>query len=387
MTETSCVCPEKETETLNEIVERAADCFRRGQLRTVRFPAIRDHLGIDLLSTFSHLTPNLPVDEVWGNVVLLRLAKVLALDRKRVLNVAYDNYIPRSDTPKAFTLQFGIVSLKCLDPYVIPSLQERFVYEREKFFSDDGQNRMKSAPEENLEAFRQRFDELDAVYSRHAGEGDVVERLLGTRRDLLGLLGRDFLPESGYSQHVQSCTATILEMLEDEGYPFWEMPIPESARHYVEDTFLVEGIDEHKRRVPVRFEGGEFHYDYSASETRSLSSQELYEAMRRHEVIPTMPLVILTLVTAPQMPHLGGRVWQTYAPAHVDLQAEWLGIDERSDTLILSTGGQKVLSVYRQNQEFIGYPLIYLTYGPELILRAIEQGRHYRVEFKRQVLV
>lgn len=386
MSNVGCSCPTLAQTTFEEILEDNLARFREGQARTVRFPNIRSHLNIELLSTFSHLTPNLPIDELWGNHILLRLSEALGLPRDKVLNVAYDNYIPRADTPKAYTLQFGIVSLRALDPLVIPNLQNRFVYDREKFFSEDGQNRVKSAPEQNIAAFRDRFDQLDAIFSDHAGEGDVVGRLLGLRHDLLGLVGFSFLEEYAYSRHLQPCTASILEMLEAEGFPFWEMPIPKCGRHYVEDTFLVEGIDERKQRVPVRFEKGLFHYDYNETETRALSSKEMYEAMRCHQVLPTMPLVILTLVSAPQMPHLGGRVWQDYAPCHVNLQAEWLGIEERSDTLILSTGGAKPLSAYRHNEEFIGFPILYLTYGPENIRKALAEGFQSRVEFKRQVL-
>lgn len=386
MSKSSCVCPEKMQTKTERIVAENVERFKRGQDRTVRFPEIRDHLGIEMLSTFSHLTPNLPIDEVWGNYVLLRLKEALNLPEDKVLNVAYDNYIPRSDTPKAYTLQFGIVSLKALDPMIIPNLQDEFLYPREKFFSEDGQNRVKSAPEQNIEIFRERFDHLDEIFSKYAGKGDVAKRLLGLRNDLLDLLPYSFVQEYAYSEHLQPCTATILEMLAKKGFPFWEMPIPESGKHYVEDTFLIEGIDDRKRRRPVRFEHGQFIYDYSTTETRCIAQKDIYEAMRRKEVLPTMPLVILTLVTAPQMPHLGGRVWQDYAPAHVDVQAEWLGIDEKADTLIYSTAGGKPLSAFRHNDEFIGFPVLYLTYGPETFRKVLEEDLEMRVEFKREVV-
>jgi len=386
MSKTSCVSPEKASSKLECIIAENVERYHRGQNRTVRFPEIRDHLGIEMLSTFSHLTPNLPIDEVWGNYILLRLKEELGLPNEKVLNVAYDNYIPRADTPKAYTLQFGIVSLKSLDPMVIPNLQDSFLYPQEKFFSPDGQNRVKSAPEQNIDIFRERFDQLDAVFSKHAGEGDVANRLLGLRNDLLALLPFPFIQEYAYSEHLQPCTATILEMLEAEGFPFWEMPIPESGRHYIEETFLIEGIDERKRRRPVQFEDGKFSFDYSMTETRVIDQKDIYDAMRRKEVLPTMPLVILTLVTAPQMPHMGGRVWQDYAPAHVDVQAEWLGIEERADTLIYSTGGRKPLSAFRNNEEFIGFPVLYLTYGPENFRKALEEEQDMRVEFKREVI-
>lgn len=391
MGESGCACPARAASdalgtALETVLADNLARFHKGQARSVRFPDIRGHLKVELLSTFSHLTPNLPIDEVWGNFVLLRLSQALGLGSNQVLNVAYDNYIPRADTPKAFTLQFGIVSLKALDPHIIPSLQDAFVYDRDKFFSGDGQNRVKSAPEQNIPQFRQRFDQLDAVFTRHAGQGGVADRLLGLRHDLLSLLGYDFHREYAYSHHLQPCTADILEALERKGFPFWEMPVPESGRHYVEDTFLVEGINDQQRRVPVRFEGGAFHYDYSLHETRTLSPKQLYAALRNREVIPTMPLVILTLVTAPQMPHLGGRVWQDYAPAHVDVQAKWLGIAERHDTLIYTTGGHKPLTAFRNNEEFIGFPVLYLTYGPETFRKALEEGLELRVEFKRRVI-
>ncbi|HEY5596950.1 MAG TPA: hypothetical protein VIL47_06770 [Candidatus Bipolaricaulota bacterium] len=386
MGEAGCICPTRVEEDLQAILDDNLARFRKGQERRVRFPKVRARLGAELLSTFSHLTPNLPIDEVWGNYVLLRLQEALGLPRDKVLNLAYDNYIPRADTPKAFTLQFGIVSLKALDPLIIPNLQDRFAYDRDKFFSPDGQNRVKSAPEQNIPEFRQRFDQLDAIYARYAGEGEVARRLLDLRRDLLGLLGYSFIPELAYSKHLQPCTADVLEMLEAEGFPFWELPVPDSGKHYVQDTFLIEGINARKQRVPVRYEGGTFRYAYGPGETRSLSAKQVYQAMRDHQVIPTMPLVILTLVTAPQMPHMGGRVWQDYAPCHVELQARWLGIEERADTLIYTTGGKQPLRAFRHNEEFIGFPVLYLTYGRETFGKALEEGVQMRVEFKRRVI-
>jgi hypothetical protein len=367
------------------IIEGNARILREHRTRSRRFPQIYELYGTtELISTFSHLTPNLPFDEVFGNFLLPKIADAAGIPRDRVINCAYDNYIPRTDTPKAHTIQFGIVNPKVLHPEIIPSLQEGFFYDPNELVKD-GQNRIKSAPEENLEVFRARFDQLEAILKKYSGPGDTSEKLLKIRQEFLALVGIDFIPEVAYSRALQPKTADVLEILYKEGFPFWEMPVPEEK--YLKDTFLIEGIDAQKRRRHVRFEDGHFVFEYTPQREKRIPAEKIFDALRNFEVIPTMPLVILTTTTAPQIPHLGGRVWKNYAPKHVDAQSEWLGIPERSDTLILSTGGHVLLKTFRRNEEFIGFPTIYLTYGPGRIREALENGYFRRVEFKRHVLL
>ncbi len=367
------------------IIRENARILQENRDRSRRFPHIYAlYNNTELIATFSHLTPNLPFDEVFGNYVLPKIVDAARLQRDRVINCAYDNYIPRTDTPKAYTVQFGIVNPKVLDPEIIPSLQEGFFYDPSVLIKD-GQNRIKSAPEENLEAFRARFDQIEAILERNSGPGNVSERLLKIRQEFLALLGIDVIPEVAYSRALQPKTADVLEALYREGFPFWEMPVPEEK--YIKDTFLIEGIDAQKKRRHVRFEENHFVFEYAPQHEKRIRTDEIFDAMRRFEVIPTMPLVILATTTAPQIPHLGGGVWKSYAPKHVDAQAQWLGIPERSDTLILSTGGHVLLKTFRRNEEFIGFPTIYLTYGPGRIREALENGYIRRVEFKRHVLL
>lgn len=369
---------------IHKIVQENAELLRAGQARQRRFPWFKEiYKETELICTFSHLTPNLPFDEVFGNYVLPQIVAAVGLQRSSVLNVAYDNYIPKNDTPKAYTIQLGIVNPKIMHPEIIPSLQEGLFYNRDVLFKD-GQNRMKSAPEENREAFRERFDRLDAIYLKHCGPGRVSERLLRIRADLLRLLQIDFIAEVAFSSSLQPLIVDLLEALYKEGFPFWEMPVPEAK--YTKETFLVEGIDAQKKRRHVRFEDGCFVFEYRPKEEVGIPKEQIFEALRRMEVIPTMPLVILATTTAPQIPHLGGGVWKRYAPLHLDAQAEWLGIAERSDTLILGTGGHALLKAFRRNEEFIGFPVVYLTYGPDCIREALEKGLAMRVEFKRRVL-
>ncbi len=381
-------CPEAIAEDcvdISAIIHENARVLRENKSRTRRFPHIyRLYDSTELISTFSHLTPNLPFDEVFGNFLLPKIADAAGIPRDRVINCAYDNYIPRTDTPKAYTVQFGIVNPKVLHPEIIPSLQDGFFYDPNELIKD-GQNRVKSAPEENLEVFRARFDQLEAILERYSGPGDVSEKLLKIRQEFLGLLGIEIIPEVAFSRTVQPKIADVLESLYREGFPFWEMPVPEEK--YIKDTFLIEGIDAQRRRRHVRFESGQFVFEYAPQQEKRLRPEEVFDALRRCEVVPTMPLVILATTTAPQIPHLGGGVWKHYAPKHVDAQAEWLGIPERSDTLILSTGGHVLLKTFRRNEEFIGFPTVYLTYGPGRIREALENGYIRRVEFKRRVLL
>lgn len=370
---------------VRSIIQENAEVIRAGQAtRRRRFPQIKEiYKNTELICTFSHLTPNLPFDEVFSNYVLPQIVDQAGLARTQVINCAYDNYIPENDTPKAYTLQLGIVNPKMMHPQIIPSLQEELAYPREVLFKD-GQNRLKSAPEENREAFRQRFDQLDAIYLKHAGRGRVSERLLQIRSELLQLLQIDLIPEVAFSMALQPLIADVLEALHQEGFSFWEMPVPEAK--YTHETFMVEGIDVRKRRRHVRFEDGHFVFEYEPQQEKRIPTEQIFDALRTFAVIPTMPLVILATTTAPQIPHLGGGVWKRYAPKHVDAQAEWLGISERSDTLILSTGGHVLLKAFRRNEEFIGFPVVYLTYGPSCIREALEKGLVMRVEFKRHVL-
>ncbi len=369
---------------VREIIRENARLLRERRDLPRRFPHLKELYGAtELICTFSHLTPNLPFDEVFGNYVLPKIVDQAGLRRDQVINCAYDNYIPRTDTPKAYTVQFGIVNPKVMQPDIIPSLQDGLFYDHAVFLKD-GQNRVKSAPEEKREAFRARFDQVDAIFQKHSGPGKVSERLLRVRQDCLGLLGIDVIPEVAYSQALQKETADVLEALYREGFPFWEMPVPEEK--YIKDTFMIEGIDAQRKRRHVRFEGSQFIFQFSETQEKRIPTEGVFEAMRRFEVIPTMPLVILTTTTAPQIPHLGGGVWKQYAPKHLDAQAEWLAIPERSDTLILSTGGHVLLKTFRRNEEFIAFPTIYLTYGPGCIREALESGLIRRVEFKRRVL-
>ncbi len=367
---------------LRSIIRENAELLRQPRQR--RFPQLKAiYKETELICTFSHLTPNLPFDEVFGNYLLPQIVDAVGLPRSAVLNAAYDNYIPQNDTPKAYTVQLGIVNPKIMHPEIIPSLQAGLFYERDVLFKD-GQNRIKSAPEENRAAFRERFDQLDAIYAQHCGAGRVSERLLQIRADLLRLLQIDLIPEVAFSLTLQPLIVDVLEALYREGFPFWEMPVPEAK--YTKETFLVEGIDAQQKRRHVRFVDGCFVFEYQPQEERRIPKEQIFAALRRMEVIPTMPLVILATTTAPQIPHLGGGVWKRYASMHLDAQAAWLGIAERSETLLLSTGGHALLKAFRRNEEFIGFPVVYLTYGPDCIREALAKGLAMRLEFKRRVL-
>lgn len=371
---------------INAVIERNVQIIESGRRqRTLAFPDLRERFGgAELISTFSHLNPNLSIDEVYGNYVLQQMAERLGLAEESILNCAYDNIQPGHDAPKGYRIQYVIVNPPALDPERVIHLQEEFRYDPQAVVRD-GQNRIKSAPEQNIEDFRRRYDELEAIFLKHAGRGQVSERLCRIRRDFFDLLALPVLREEPFSRRLTAIVADVLEALAQKGYPFWEMPVPAHRDRYLEYTFLVEGVDAQHRRQPTRWANGVFSYRYDASGERRIPQGEVFDALRRHQLIPTMPLVILATATAPQLPHLGGRVWKGYAPVHVDAQAAWLGIEETSATLILSTEGYKPLVTYRQNQEFTGFPAVYLTYGAALIRKALKEGLQLRTEFKRLV--
>lgn len=365
-------------------IDRAVRAFEAGADRTIRFPDLRELYGeAQLVATFSHLNPNLAVDEVYGNYVLGHVARRLELSDGQIINAAYDNIHAGHDAPKGHRIQYVIVNVNVLDPEEVIHLQDGFFYDPEVVYKN-GQNRIKSVPEQNIDAFRQRYDVIDEILQRHSGKGDTADRIAAIRHDFLRLLEVDVVPERPFSRVLTPILADILEALYEKGYPFWEMPVPSGRDRYVENTFLVEGVDSHRERRSVWLEGDYFvHRD--GQDERHIRKDHMFDALRNYEAVPTMPLVILATATAPQMPHLGGRDWIKYAPPHVDAQAEWLGIDERSETLILTTEGHQPLVTFRYNQEFTGFPAVYLTYGPEMIRRALEEGFQERVEFKRIV--
>jgi hypothetical protein len=371
---------------IEAVIERNVGLLHEGaRRRRVRYPELREiYAGVQLICTFSHLNPNLPIDEVYGNYILKKIAERAPLAEDKVLNVAYDNFHPGHDAPKGHRVQYVIVNPEILDPERVIHLQDELRYDPNAVVKD-GQNRIKSAPEQNIEAFRRRYDEIDVVFRRFSGKGNVAERILSIRREFFRLIGLEIIPERPFSLALTKPLADVLEMLYQRGYPFWEMPVPAHRDRYLEHTFLIEGVDAQGSRSSARFEDGAFVFDYDHQTEKRIPAEKVFDALRNIEVVPTMPLVILATATAPQMPHLGGAVWKDYAPVHVDAQAEWLGIDERSETLILSTEGYRPLVVYRHNQEFAGFPAIYMTYGREMICRALEEGLQIRVEFKRVV--
>jgi len=381
--------PDSATKRLDieSVLARNAKLLEQGaHERRLRYPQARAIFqGVELISTFSHLNVNLPIDEVYGNYVLKQMAKRVGLADEQIRNVAYDNIHPGHDAPKGYRVQYVIVNPHILDPERVIHLQERLDYDPNAVIKD-GQNRIKSAPEQKIEEFRRRYDEIDAIYRKHSGTGRVAERIIAIRRDFLALTGIEVVPERPFSQSLTRPLADVLEFLYHENLPFWEMPVPAHRDRYVEYTYLVEGVDARGSRQPARFESGQFIFRHDEKGEKRIPAEKIFDALRNFEVVPTMPLVILATATAPQMPHLGGRVWKSYAPIHVDAQAQWLGIDERSDTLILSTEGYKPLVTYRQNQEFTGFPAVYMTYGKEMIQRALREGLQMRVEFKRTVL-
>ncbi|MBI1730085.1 hypothetical protein HY229_04730 [Candidatus Acetothermia bacterium] len=390
-----CSCPVQEPKTrgieasgqidIQSVIERNVQILQQGEdSRELRFPELRDFFSsTKLISTFSHLNLNLAIDEVYGNYVFKKITSRVGIPDDQILNAAYDNLHPGHDAPKGHRIQYVIINPVVLDPERVIHLQKEFKYDPNAVIKD-GQNRIKSAPEQNIEAFRERYDQIDSIYQKYSGSGDVAQRILNIRNDFLKLTGIEFVPEKSFSQALTRPLADVLEYLFKNGHPFWEMPVPEHRDRYIEYTYLVEGVDSEGRRKPARFENAQFIFEYNSSE-KHIPQDEIFDALRNYEVIPTMPLVILTTATAPQMPHLGGGVWKKYAAVHVDAQAEWLGIPEKSDTLILSTDGHKPLMTYRDNQDFTGFPAVYLTYGHEMIQKSLHEGLQYKVEFKRIV--
>ena len=272
-----CSCPVREPKSdvieptgqidIHGVIERNVKILQQGEdSRELHFPELRDFFGkTKLVSTFSHLNLNLAIDEVYGNYVFKKIAKAVGIGDEQIINAAYDNLHPGHDAPKGHRIQYVIINPVVLDPERVIHLQKEFVYDPNSVIKD-GQNRIKSAPEQNIEAFRERYDQVDSIYQKYSGAGDVAQRILNIRRDFLKLTGIDFLHEKSFSQALTRPLADVLEHLYKKGYPFWEMPVPEHRDRYMEYTYLVEGVDSEGRRKPARFENGEFLFELKSKQ-------------------------------------------------------------------------------------------------------------------------
>lgn len=333
-----------------------------------KFSDARDVFGeTRIITSFSHLNPNLPNDEVYGNRAICEMFARLDLDNRIVFNTAYDNAVAERDKPPGHKLQFGPINPVVMNPQLTYNRQRKI----QSIPGDKIVNVLPAFSRQDRRTAEERLDNLLSVIKRHQDSANSVTRsLLELRRGLLGLIHPDLklIPEVEYSGMVANKTIHVLEILENNGYPFWEMPLDHSWEKVKsnEITFLVRGINKKEQVCDVKFNGKSFTFLYDTNETKEIFVDDVYAALYNEELIPTVPVIVLGLVTAPQLIHIGGAQWKKYAPGLIELQANWLGIEEYRD-LALTTGGYEPYAVVNRYDLLLkGFFVNYLHFGNNL---------------------
>ncbi len=350
------------------------------------FPEIRELFGdIKLIASFSHSNPNLPVNEVYGNFFLDRLIEEAGIEPSSVMNIAYDNPLPSSDSPRGDRIQYSAVNPVIMEPDIPYSFQKDAVYQEGSVFKG-GINILHSIPDENRGAFSERIDRVHKILksSLSPGGGGPSGKILQARREFLALTGIGKTREVPFSGPPTELCTGVLEKLCLKGYPFWEMELPREYEKYRSNTFFVEGIDRTGRRNPVKIRNGFFEFK-DIDGVRKIHRDDIFSALRSREVIPTMPLVVLGLSAGPGIPHLGGRVWPVYGRPIAGRLIKWLGLGVTSEDIIKTTGGLKSLGVYKKERSYYGFPLVYATFGRKEIRNRITSPSGKREELQRRV--
>jgi hypothetical protein len=205
-----------------------------------------------------------------------------------------------------------------------------------------------------------------------------------------------FVNEVNFSGTMGKVADTLEILGKEYGKPFYDMPLSGSE---FEAVGYVKAIAPDGRRIKVSYNGERFDFDYTYKDfsgeekhvSRSIPREEVYDAIRKGELIPTVPVIILAVCTGPQIQHLGNIAWKKYSGKEIQRQVEWLGIaDEKSsakiaDELTLTTHGHEVVGVRfgdGDDDTLHGLQIGYIAFGPERILRNLLEGTYSEVEIK-----
>ncbi len=353
----------------------------------VKFPEIRGLFhNIKIISSFSHSNINLPIDEIYGNLLLIKLREKANLKNSNFLNILYDNSIPEKDSPKGFKIEYGSTSPVVLSPGIPYSYQKMITYDEKTLFKNNN-NILHSIPDENQRTFQKRIDRINKTIKEALQKNglNTVEKITAIRKEFFSLLKIDPIKENPFSKLPTALCARTLELLYQKGYPFWDITLPENYSKYKKQTYLIEGIDCNNLRTPVRFEKDYFIFKYSDTETKRINKNNIFSSLLKRETIPTMPLVIMCLMVAPQIIHIGGAFWPKYAKPIAYKLIKWLGVKSDVDDLLKSTKGLKPISIYKKSRFFYGFPLIYSVFGRKKILEHLDSLKPEEVELQRRV--
>ncbi|MCL4365477.1 MAG: hypothetical protein M1569_03450 [Candidatus Marsarchaeota archaeon] len=205
-----------------------------------------------------------------------------------------------------------------------------------------------------------------------------------------------FVKEVNFSSMIGKVADTLEVLGTLYGKHFYEMPLGGSE---FEVSGYVKAIAPDGRRTKVEFDGSCFSFSYSYADlkgekrtvSRSIPAADIYDAMRKGEVIPTVPAIILATCTGPQIQHLGNIAWKKYSLREIKRQVEWLGIADESASakvageLTLTTHGHEVFGVRYgdgEDETLHGLPLGYITFGREEILKNLADGTYIETTIK-----
>ncbi len=305
---------------ISSTIRRNSELLEKAMGRKPKFPELREILQADLITSFSHMNPNLPLDEIVGNIILHGIAERLELDKRRIMNQAYDLSLPVNDRPHGHALSIGGFNIKFALPLV-------------PYFMQNG-NHLKEVRDAHIKSALGRlfsngnsidieaFSPIIRAFLDTSKREGAIPAIIRIRQSFFKRLDADHIPEIPTSSQL-SRIADMLEALGKRGVNFWECPITDriSQQAHLRETKRQDGS---AGRV-LRFDGTDFRVEGS---NKSISRLDIYKAMREKGVIPTIATLVFSLTVAPEIPHMGGIFWGRYAPELLKMQCRWLGIPD-----------------------------------------------------------
>lgn len=374
---------------MNKRLDNIIKIFHSNKKIKVKFPEVREVFkNIKIITSFSHANINLPIDEINGNDFLNKLTEKLNLEKDEILNILYDNAIPFHDNPKGCRIQYGVVNPKFMKSKVPYAFQKEMKYNEQDILKNN-QNVLYSIPDENQKIFQKRIETVNKIFSKEVNNQklNIPDRITNIRKKFFELIDITQIHEVPFSKKPTGLVVKVLEILAKRGYPFWTINIPEKFRKYKSITCFMEGINEEGYRVPVKCENNHFKFQYNKFNKKIIHKYDIFNALKNRVIIPTMPFVILTLMVAPQIIHIGGGVWLNYCVEIAETIKKWLKIDIDITNYALSTGGLFSPYVYKKSQYYYGFPLIYSTFGKRILQDNINNSEILKVELQRRVFI
>ena len=418
-----------------ELAEEAVNLIRKAQNATHCFVDVRKIWdGIGMIGSVNHLNPTVQGWNLYPSRLLKEIEESISSYGLTVLNMAHDLAIPHYDTPKGHIFDIivsgveGHIDAKMheqlkqlkewaiLDAEVPYGLQLTAVINPKtiniKTIKDLFEMYGASKPEEvrTLLALFEVWSKSTKAKSKEVRStlhGKKIDTRPKSLREMPleklrnnGIIGvtdgymRNLIADFRHAQygiveddgvHFKRETPTTsllpkiieaLKLLEGHGYPFYKSPLEDTV---FADTGHLSGVDGGGVRQKVTFENNYFQFSDRGT-TIKIQQKEIYAYMERKILVPTVPTLVLALITAPEIPHLGGSSMQDYAPRLIEVQSKWLGISDpegAAGRLLVSAQGQTLFSVrYEDNELSYSLPVAFLTLGRAAIMDAVRKDSH-----------